>query len=74
MANSIDERQRSGPEAIAGRGLPLPEQTFFSDPVIDRARRLQPALQAFLNQPRGEVTSLSDSVAKLRSLLRGGKA
>ena len=44
-----------------------------SDPVIDRARRLQPALQAFLNQPRGEVTSLSDSVAKLRSLLRGGK-
>jgi flagellum-specific ATP synthase len=45
-----------------------------SDPVVDRARRLQPALQAFLNQPRGEVTSLADSVAKLRGLLRGGKA
>jgi flagellum-specific ATP synthase len=45
-----------------------------SDPAIDRARRLQPALQAFLSQPRGEVTSLADSVAKLRSLLRGGKA
>ncbi|MBK7947305.1 MAG: FliI/YscN family ATPase [Deltaproteobacteria bacterium] len=45
-----------------------------SDPAIDRARRLQPALQAFLNQPRGEVTSLADSVAKLRSVLRGGKA
>ncbi len=44
-----------------------------SDAGIDRARRLQPALQAFLNQPRGEVTSLADSVAKLRSLLRGGK-
>ncbi|MFO0687193.1 MAG: FliI/YscN family ATPase [Myxococcota bacterium] len=45
-----------------------------SDPAIDRARRLQPALQAFLSQPRGEVTSLADSVAKLRSLIRGGKA
>jgi len=45
-----------------------------SDPVIDRARRLQPALQAFLDQPRGEVTSLGDSVTRLRSVLRGGKA
>ena len=45
-----------------------------SDPAIDRARRLQPGLQAFLNQPRGEVTSLADSVAKLRGLLRGGKS
>ena len=45
-----------------------------SDPAIDRARRLQPGLQAFLHQPRGEVTNLADSVAKLRQLLRGGKA
>lgn len=45
-----------------------------SDPAIDRARRLHPALQSFLNQPRGELTSLEDSVARLRTLLRGGKA
>lgn len=45
-----------------------------SDPLVDRARRLQPALQAFLNQPRGEVTPLADAVVGLRGLLRGGKA
>jgi len=44
-----------------------------SDPMIDRARKLQPALQAFLNQPRGEVTSPAEAVTRLRALLRGGK-
>ena len=45
-----------------------------SDPLVDRARRLQPALQTFLNQPRGEVTTLADAVARLRGLLRGAEA
>lgn len=45
-----------------------------SDPVIDRARRLQGPLQSFLNQPRGQVMRLADSVVALRNLLRGGKA
>lgn len=44
-----------------------------ADPQIDRARRLQSGLQMFLAQPRGEVTSLADTVARLRSVLRGGK-
>ena len=45
-----------------------------SDPAVDRARRLQPKLQSFLDQPRGELCSLEDAVARLRTLLRGGKA
>lgn len=45
-----------------------------SDPVIDRARSVHPSLEAFLHQPRGEVTPLADSVTRLRAVLRGGKS
>jgi len=42
-----------------------------SDPQIDRARKLQPAIESFLNQPRGEVTRIDDGVQSLRTLLEG---
>lgn len=45
-----------------------------ADPEIDRARRLQPALEAFLTQPRGERCGLEEGVAQLRELLAGGAA
>ena len=41
-----------------------------TDPRIDRARKLEPAIQSFLNQHRGEVTRIDDGVARLRDLLR----
>ncbi|HPG25790.1 MAG TPA: FliI/YscN family ATPase [Myxococcota bacterium] len=42
-----------------------------ADPRIDRARKLEPALQTFLSQPRGERTSIADGLAALRGVLGG---
>jgi flagellum-specific ATP synthase len=43
-----------------------------SDARIDRARQLEPLLQAYLTQARGEVTRLDEGFDHLRSLLQGG--
>ncbi|MCR9093337.1 MAG: FliI/YscN family ATPase [bacterium] len=40
-----------------------------TDPEIDRAREVWPALQAYLTQPRGEVSSLAEGLAALEQLL-----
>ncbi len=42
-----------------------------SDPRIDQARRLEPALTSFLNQARDEVTRIDEGLEALRTLLRG---
>lgn len=41
-----------------------------SNPKIDRARKLEPALQAFLSQERGEVTRIDEGIDMLRRLLQ----
>jgi len=43
-----------------------------SDPVIDRAIRLNPALEEFLRQRPDEVTRLDDSFARLSAILSEG--
>lgn len=40
-----------------------------TDPEIDRAREAWPALQAYLTQPRGEVSSIEEGLAQLEALL-----
>lgn len=40
-----------------------------ADANVDRARQLKPALEAFMTQPRGEVTSLDAGIERLRTLL-----
>lgn len=45
-----------------------------SDPAIDRARALEPGLQAFLGQGRDEVASLDRAVDGLRELVGSGSA
>jgi len=45
-----------------------------SDPVIDRAIRLNPALEEFLRQDKDEVTRLPDSFARLNAILSEGAA
>ncbi len=45
-----------------------------SDPAIDRARRLAPALESFLSQAGDDVTSLPETVEGLRRILAGGAA
>jgi len=42
-----------------------------SDPQIDRAIRLNPALEAFLRQDKDEVSSLDESFARLAAVLKG---
>jgi flagellum-specific ATP synthase len=42
-----------------------------SDPQIDRAIRLNPALEAFLGQDKNEVSSLEDGFARLGAILKG---
>ncbi len=42
-----------------------------TDPMIDRARELAPQIEAFLTQPRGEVSSLEDGIARLEALMQG---
>lgn len=43
-----------------------------ADPEIDRARRLEPALQKFLTQPRGEISRLDEGVQALARVLGEG--
>ncbi len=45
-----------------------------ADPRIDRARRLKPQLEAFLNQPRGEVTDLATGLQQLTALMGANTA
>ncbi|MEM9174123.1 MAG: FliI/YscN family ATPase [Myxococcota bacterium] len=45
-----------------------------ADPEIDRARAAWPALQAYLTQPRGEVTPLAEGLQVLDALLAGEPA
>ena len=40
-----------------------------ADPLVDRAIRLNPALEAFLGQDKDEATSLEDGFATLRAIL-----
>jgi flagellum-specific ATP synthase len=40
-----------------------------SDPLVDRAITLNPAVEAFLGQDKDEVTSLSDSFSRLEQIL-----
>ena len=42
-----------------------------SDPQIDRAIALNPALEAFLGQDKDEATSLDDSFSRLAAILNG---
>jgi flagellum-specific ATP synthase len=41
-----------------------------TDPLVDRARHLQPALDAFLRQPKGEVSGAEESWARLAQIVR----
>ena len=41
-----------------------------SDPLVDRARQLAPAIEAFLQQPTGELTPAGDSWAWLNRIVR----
>jgi flagellum-specific ATP synthase len=43
-----------------------------ADPLIDRAIRLNPALEAFLGQDKDEATSLEESFAVLDAILAEG--
>ena len=45
-----------------------------TDADIDRAREVWPALQAYLTQPRGEVTSIEEGLVQLEGLLANGMA
>jgi flagellum-specific ATP synthase len=45
-----------------------------SDPEIDRAIELNPALEAFLGQAKDEATSLTDTFARLNAILEQGAA
>jgi flagellum-specific ATP synthase len=40
-----------------------------ADPKVDRAIRLNPALEAFLSQDKDETTSLDDAFARLQTIL-----
>jgi flagellum-specific ATP synthase len=43
-----------------------------SDPLVDRAIALNPAVEAFLGQDKDEVTSLPDAFSRLEQILAGG--
>jgi len=43
-----------------------------SDPLVDRAIALNPALQDFLGQDKDEVSTLPDAFARLEAILAGG--
>ncbi|MFM8819766.1 MAG: flagellar protein export ATPase FliI [Phenylobacterium sp.] len=45
-----------------------------SDPLVDRAIGLNPALEAFLGQDKDEVSSLPESFDRLQQILAGGAA
>jgi flagellum-specific ATP synthase len=40
-----------------------------SDPVIDRAIKLNPALEAFLSQNKDEATRLDEAFARMQAVL-----
>jgi flagellum-specific ATP synthase len=42
-----------------------------TDPLVDRARQLAPAIEAFLQQPMGESTPAAESWAWLQRIVRG---
>jgi flagellum-specific ATP synthase len=43
-----------------------------ADPLIDRAIRLNPALEDFLGQDKDEATSLEEAFARLEAILNDG--
>lgn len=45
-----------------------------SDPLVDRAIALNPALEAFLGQDKDEVSTLGDAFLRLEQILSGGAA
>jgi flagellum-specific ATP synthase len=45
-----------------------------SDPQVDRAIQLNPALEGFLSQDKDEATSLEDSFMQLARILNGEPA
>ena len=45
-----------------------------SDPLVDRAIALNPALEDFLGQDKDEVSTLPESFARLEAILAGGGA
>ena len=61
MANSIDLQQPLDPAAAARPQLPLPEQTFFSDPVVDRLMGITMALAAEVYILRSRLRTLERS-------------
>jgi flagellum-specific ATP synthase len=42
-----------------------------SDPLVDRAIRLNPALEQFLSQDKDERSSLDEGFARLAAILEG---
>ena len=42
-----------------------------SDPLVDRARQLAPAIESFLQQPMGESTAPDESWSWLQRIVRG---
>ncbi|MET0295202.1 MAG: flagellum-specific ATP synthase FliI, partial [Phenylobacterium sp.] len=45
-----------------------------SDPEVDRAIGLNPALEGFLSQDKGEFTNLDEAFGRLAGILEGGGA
>jgi flagellum-specific ATP synthase len=42
-----------------------------SDPLVDRARQLAPAIESFLQQPMGDSTPAAESWGWLQRIVRG---
>ena len=61
MANSIDSLPSSEPAVNARPDLHLPEQTFFSDPVLDRVMGITMALAAEVYMLRSRLRTLERS-------------
>lgn len=76
---TIPEREtvRQAREAMAAYGnmeelIRIGAYKYGTDPVIDRAVRLNPAIEEFLRQRPDEVTRLPDSFARLDAILAEG--
>ena len=76
---TIPEREtvRQAREAMASYAnmeelIKIGAYKFGTDPVIDRAVRLNPAIEEFLRQGKDEVTRLPDSFARLDAILSEG--
>ena len=61
MANSVDSQPSSEPAVTARADLHLPEQTFFSDPVLDRLMGITMALAAEVYILRSRLRTLERS-------------